>query len=137
MALADRINQRMADVQISQADLARATGRKPSSVNNWLSGRTKTLKGDSLMALAKVLKCRPLWLSTGTGPMELDNDDVHTVRELPGSYAVRLLASLDERSGLDREILTLPATLSDESKGDVLQWLRGFAAGRKSGNGAP
>jgi len=89
------------------------------------------------MNLAKALKCRPLWLSTGTGPMEITPDEAPTVRELPGSYAVRLLASLDERSTLDREILGLLATLSDESKQDVLQWLRGFAAGRKSGNGAP
>ena len=137
MSLADRIKQRMAAVQLSQADLTRLTNRKGSSVNNWLSGETKSLKGDTLMNLAKALKCRPLWLSTGTGPMEITPDEAPTVRELPGSYAVRLLASLDERSTLDREILGLLATLSDESKQDVLQWLRGFAAGRKSGNGAP
>ena len=63
----------------SQAGLARACGIKSASVSNWFTGKTKTLKGESLLAAARYLGVRPDWLSRGIGPMELDPAGTFTV----------------------------------------------------------
>lgn len=52
---------------ISAADIARACGIKPPSVSEWMSGKTKSIKGDNLLATAKLFGVRPEWLSTGIG----------------------------------------------------------------------
>lgn len=54
---------------ISQADLARATGAKPPSVNAWFSGETKTMKAVTAAKAAELYGCNTLWLSDGVGPM--------------------------------------------------------------------
>lgn len=52
---------------VTAADIARACGIKPPSVSDWLSGKTKSIKGDNLLATAKLFGVRPEWLSTGLG----------------------------------------------------------------------
>lgn len=52
---------------ISQADLARATGAKPPSVNDWFSGETKSMKAGTAAKAAQLYGCSALWLSDGTG----------------------------------------------------------------------
>lgn len=54
---------------ITQADLARATGAKPPSVNAWFSGETKSMKGSTAAKAAQLYGCNPLWLSDGEGAM--------------------------------------------------------------------
>lgn len=55
--------------EITQAELARATGAKPPSVNAWFSGETKSMKGETASKAATLYGCNSLWLSTGQGPM--------------------------------------------------------------------
>ncbi|MFY3460542.1 helix-turn-helix domain-containing protein [Achromobacter xylosoxidans] len=66
--LADRLKAAMADAGVRQLDLARATGVSAPSVNNWLSGKTRTLKGVSLVKAAAALGVNDLWLAEGSGP---------------------------------------------------------------------
>lgn len=54
----------------SQADLARATGAKSSSVANWLGGRTKNLRGANLVIVSQLLNVSEAWLGAGIGPRE-------------------------------------------------------------------
>lgn len=54
---------------ISQADLARATGAKPPSVNAWFSGETKAMKATTAAKAAELYGCNTLWLSDGLGPI--------------------------------------------------------------------
>lgn len=54
---------------ITQADLSRATGAKPPSVNDWFSGKTKSMKAETAAKAAQLYGCNTLWLSNGTGPM--------------------------------------------------------------------
>ncbi|WP_156407770.1 helix-turn-helix transcriptional regulator [Achromobacter sp. Root83] len=54
----------------SQADLARATGAKSSSVANWVGGRTKNLRGANLVNVSRLLNVSEAWLGAGVGPME-------------------------------------------------------------------
>lgn len=56
----------------SQAALARACKVSTASVADWFSGKTRKLRGSSLLAAAEYLNVRPRWLESGLGPMELD-----------------------------------------------------------------
>lgn len=68
--LQERLRQVMAGPpKISQAALARACGIKPPSVNDWISGKTKTIEGQNLLRAADFLKVTPMWLATGKGAM--------------------------------------------------------------------
>lgn len=67
--LAERIAHAMKTSGLTQADLTRATGAKGSSVSNWLSGRTKNLKGDNLVSAAAALGVNSNWLASGKGPI--------------------------------------------------------------------
>lgn len=53
---------------IAQAELARVTGAKPPSVNDWFSGKTKSMKLDTATRAAELYGVMPTWLSSGKGP---------------------------------------------------------------------
>lgn len=69
--LQERLRQIMAGPpKVSQAALARACKVKPPSVHDWLSGKTKTIEGQNLLAAADFLRVSPTWLATGKGSMK-------------------------------------------------------------------
>ncbi|MFD3300274.1 LexA family transcriptional regulator [Aquipseudomonas alcaligenes] len=73
--LQERITKLLAGPpKISQAALARACGIKPPSVNDWVSGKTKSIEGENLLRAAAFLKVSPLWLATGRGAMNASAD---------------------------------------------------------------
>jgi len=55
--------------RVPQVDLARACGVSGPTVNDWLSGKTQTIKGPYLLACARYLGVSADWLATGKGPM--------------------------------------------------------------------
>lgn len=68
------LKQRFAELarlkpEISQADLARATGAKPPSVNAWFTGETKSMKAFTAARAAAVYGVDANWLATGEGEM--------------------------------------------------------------------
>ena len=65
--LSERLRFAMKKAGLTQADLARACGVKAPSVHNWLSGKSKFLRGPNLLAAAKALNVSQLWLATGHG----------------------------------------------------------------------
>lgn len=81
--LAERVERRMADLGLKQAEVARRSKVKAPSVQQWRNGHTKTLAGDVLLRAAQALQCRPAWLATGVGPMENNPyaPDAHTAEE--------------------------------------------------------
>lgn len=67
-SLAERLSEALAKKPgASQADLARACGVKPPSVHGWFTGKTKSLKGVSLVRAANFLGVSKEWLSEGRG----------------------------------------------------------------------
>lgn len=73
--LAKRLQRAMKEKpEITQVAIARACGIKPPSVSDWLSGKTKQIKGASLMAAARILEVNPEWLATGKPPMKIEPD---------------------------------------------------------------
>lgn len=57
---------------MSQAELSRRCGVKPASVNGWLNGKAKFLKGENLLRAAAALGVNPEWLASGRSPMYAD-----------------------------------------------------------------
>lgn len=68
--LAERLNHLMDEAGLRPADLVRATGARGSSVHAWLVGKTKNLKGENLVTLARLFNVSEAWLATGKGPKE-------------------------------------------------------------------
>lgn len=73
MTLAERVALALNEEGRSQTDLAKAIGVRAPSVNDWISGKTKTIKGENLLRAASFLRVRPEWLSMGRGPMRQDD----------------------------------------------------------------
>lgn len=65
--LADRLTAAMAAKGLRPADLARAAQVKPPSVSDWLTGRTKSIKGENLLRISRALEVDPSWLAHGLG----------------------------------------------------------------------
>lgn len=68
--LSDRIISALTEIGKNQSELARFVGVRSPSVNDWISGKTKTIKGQNLLRAAEFLKVNPLWLAEGKGPKE-------------------------------------------------------------------
>lgn len=68
LTLKERFAQLQAEKpEITQADLARATGAKPPSVNAWFTGETKSMKPETAEIAASMYGVNALWLATGKG----------------------------------------------------------------------
>lgn len=83
MPLADRLLTAMERAGLSQADLARACDVKPPSVNGWLSGKAKFLRGENLLKASAALGVNEKWLATGEGPMLGSQDALSNVEPGP------------------------------------------------------
>lgn len=86
MSLSERIKTAMDQAGMSQVDLARAVGIKPPSVNGWLSGKAKYLRGENLLLAARALNVNQDWLATGTGPMRTDETQRDSRQGLPPGF---------------------------------------------------
>lgn len=66
--LKDRMHEALTESGKTQTDLAKACGVSSPSVNDWLSGKTKSLKAATAHRAAAFLGVSALWLSEGRGP---------------------------------------------------------------------
>lgn len=92
MSLSERIKLAMDQAKMSQVDLARACGIKPPSVNGWLSGKAKFLRGENLLRAARALNVNQDWLATGAGPMRSTEGAVNPLQGLPPGTFMRVEA---------------------------------------------
>jgi transcriptional regulator with XRE-family HTH domain len=88
-----------------QKRLAVACGIDPASVNNWLSGKTKTLEGANLLAASRFLGVNAEWLATGKGPREPLTNREGWVNEKLGETVTSDLAPKSHLATLDPHIL--------------------------------
>jgi transcriptional regulator with XRE-family HTH domain len=65
--LAQRIRQRLSDLDMSQRELASSCGVSAPAVNDWVTGKTLSLKASTLLKAAKALGVSPQWLESGVG----------------------------------------------------------------------
>lgn len=92
---------------VTQADLARACDIKPPSVSAWISGETKSIRGNNLLSASRALNVRPEWLSTGKLPMRPTvgmNLEPQVV-----SVTYRTLLAIAKNQGYRYDLLAEPA----------------------------
>lgn len=65
--LAERIRAALHESGLTQAELARSCSVSGATVNDWLSGKTKTLRASTAIAAAAALKVDIAWLESGKG----------------------------------------------------------------------
>jgi transcriptional regulator with XRE-family HTH domain len=92
--LADRIRAGLAHAKISKAELARRCGVKQPSINGWLSGKAKFLRGENLLKAAAALGVSEQWLATGRGKMVDGAEPSPTAAEPDGVSEIRIALAL-------------------------------------------
>jgi len=90
--------------KVTQAALARACGIRAPSVNDWISGKTKTIEGQNLLIAADYLKVMPMWLATGKGPMRKGVDG----GAQPASKESNVVPIESRRKSKDSSFITIP-----------------------------
>lgn len=114
--LADRILRLLAERGESQTALAKFVGCRPASVNDWISGKTQTIKGVNLLRAAEFFGVNPLWLASGRGKPEAGSEDGRLIREI----RAREIPPHIEQSIISL-LETCPAKAAEESSDDQLK----------------
>lgn len=111
---ADRINRRMADLKVSQADIKRATGAGKATISSWVKGDTKP-SGIYATKLASYLRCNTDWLLSGIGSMTnapVGTEHVDLDHNMKGKMPVISWVAAGDW------IEVMPTTMDD-----VIQWI--------------
>jgi phage repressor protein C with HTH and peptisase S24 domain len=69
------------------AALAKATGNKPASVSDWLSGKTKMMGGENAVKTCGFLRISQEWLFFGKGRSGLEDDLTVEAIEVKGPFS--------------------------------------------------
>lgn len=80
MALSDRILE-IVDAGYKKSAIARAAGKSPAAVTQWISGETKEIKADSAAGIQAVTGFSAVWIATGKGPKMVAVGNVTAVSE--------------------------------------------------------
>lgn len=117
MALKERIKE-ILDAGFTSADLARAAGKTPASVTFWLSGATKSIKGDSAAGLEALTGYSASWIATGKGEKKVaDREMAETPLTLQGLPLVKVKLVRLEKAGMYQEVLNDPDVAATEFAG--------------------
>ena len=122
MALKDRLREAMAGPpKVTQAALARGVKVAQPTVNDWLSGKTQTIRGPILIRVAAFLGVNPDWLATGRGPRSQ-----HPGREINVKIGETQSGWPSQNAALDEVILTVAErwVRVEEGAGRVFQPVR-------------
>lgn len=109
--LAQRIEQSMLKIGLSQTELAARAGTTKSSVSNWMRGKSQTMRSATLMKMSRALQVDPTWLSTGKGSPDNYNPEMPEEAEL--FMQVYNAASFEQREML----MLMVNSLSDHLAG--------------------
>lgn len=78
--LAERLKFAMANrPEITQKEIAEAAGVKPASVNDWLTGKSKSMRDGVCFHVSQKLGCSPYWLATNRGKPYPENLDMNVI----------------------------------------------------------
>ncbi|PKH30255.1 S24 family peptidase [Acinetobacter radioresistens] len=94
-SVADRINTRMNELGLNQADLIRGTGAARATASGWCNGTNKP-SAKHISALAKTLKTSPEWILTGDNPKNIKEQTFYEASEW------------DENTPLDDDEVEIP-----------------------------
>ena len=112
MNIADRIKQRMRELDVTQDDLARQVQLTQPAIFKLLSGKTQ--RTTRLAEIAKALKVRPEWLASGEGLMTSENIQAR-YEEAPEAVrdaVKKLLCHKLDGADIDRAVSVINVLLS-------------------------
>lgn len=69
LSFSDRLQAAMDAEGLRQTDLANKVGLSRAAINQLITGTSKGMKPDNLVAVARALRVRVEWLATGEDPM--------------------------------------------------------------------
>lgn len=81
MFLHERIQQKLNEKHLKQADIARATGKSTAAVTKWLRGENIP-KADALKDISRLLGVSDEWLLTGKGKDSFFDNNVNLLEKL-------------------------------------------------------
>lgn len=141
-SLAERLQRAMSRAQMSQAELARRCHVSQPSVHGWLSGKSKFLRGENLLAAAGALDVSQQWLATGHGSMTIDNAEAPKPDALDPVVELRIVLTLAAQALADsipaagrelaRALERQPALRNSEFAQTVLDTIRDELGPRKA-----
>ena len=111
MTLSQRIKEARDGAGLSNAELARATGRSQGAVTQWLDGSVQSLKADTAAQIERATGYRATWLVTGKGAKRVEesqpafNRDVLTALEIIGK-SLELVADPSARESARSMLVT-------------------------------
>lgn len=117
MTLSERIKEARDSAGMSNAALARATGRSQGAVTQWLDGTVQSLKADTAAQIERATGYRATWLVTGKGAKRVEDSqpafkwDVLTALEIVG----RSLELIPDRSARESARSMLVTYINDPS----------------------
>jgi transcriptional regulator with XRE-family HTH domain len=121
--LAQRIEQRLTDLGMSQKQLAQRCGVSAPAVNDWLTGKTKSLKASTLLKASKALGVSPQWLESGVGVKSpRDDTSVSEYSQLTNPTSAQLQRLIehmlpeDQKKLLDYAEMLVVKRLHDQKK---------------------
>lgn len=107
-----RLNALLIEKGMKQADLAKLSGIRASSISDWLAGKYAP-KQDKIDALAKALNVSPAWLM-GYGEDEKHISPISSKKETSAAEALPPLSPRDERQ-IARDLEKMLADLDDKN----------------------
>ena len=87
--LEGRLRWALTHARIKPAELARRARISRGAVSLWLSGGTKSIKGENLSRAAAALEVNPHWLAIGEGPRDTKATGFHGVAEPRIEYSAQ------------------------------------------------
>lgn len=127
MTPADRLRQLLAELQMTQADLARATGVSPSLISDVARGTRKP--SSSLQeALLDKFGISATWLVLGKGPMRIvERTEAQDPMSRIESALRELTSATSELSGLPRDVVVLLVKVHRvDGSGQKIGQVRGY-----------
>jgi transcriptional regulator with XRE-family HTH domain len=108
---------------VTQSDLARALGLDQSSINNLCRGSSVSMKAETAVRMALVLRVNVHWLVTGDGPMSARDHPVDPpAPRRPRKTATRRIH--DHVDEIHRRVATLSATAPAKRRAQMFGALR-------------
>lgn len=88
-------NERLAEARdkagMSNTDIVKACGVKPSSVTGWMTGKTVNIEAHNLLTACKLLNVSPFWIMSGD-ESPLGMNIVPESAVIPAMDVIRLIA---------------------------------------------
>lgn len=98
-------------LNISQEEVAKATGVSRGTVSKWESGDIANMKRDKIAALARLLHVNPLKIIGIEEPRNIKKDNIHVYPYIPANIAAGVLTSVDPFTEDDVESIELSDTV--------------------------